>query len=92
MSIPSGTPSAKSLAGRRIAVALMLGGLAFFVLWLTAFTVLISVVIGSGLAVTIVVASASSDLLETLLDAFVSALFLVLAAIGAILGALLGMN
>ena len=85
-----GPPTNRSPA-RRIAVAVILGGLVFAALWIMLFSMLTSLLIGAGCCVVIVAASSASDLLETLLDAIASAVFGVLAVIAAIFAAILGL-
>src|SRR5262249_54998683 len=81
-------PSSTSRVVRRIAVAAVLGGLVFLVLWVTAFSLVTSLLIGSGCCAVIVLASTSSDLLEAVLDAVAPAVFAVLAAIAAVIAAI----
>lgn len=92
MSSPSLKPEAPADAqsgfGRRIAISLMLGAVIFLALWFLAFSVMTSLIIGSGASVVIVAASASSDLVETVLDAIGAVVTAMLAAIAAVLGAL----
>jgi hypothetical protein len=73
---------------RRIAVAVILSGLVFVVLWIMVFSMVTSLLIGAGCCVVIVAASSLSDLFEMLLDAVASVIFGVLAVIAAIFGAI----
>jgi hypothetical protein len=73
---------------RRIAATVVLSGLVFLLLWLTAFSVLTSVLVASGFCVVVVAASAASDPVEIVLDAIAAIVFGVLGAIAAIVGAI----
>lgn len=72
---------------RRIAVAAILGGLVFLVLWLAAFNLVTSLLIGSGCCAVVIVGSTTSDLVETVLDAVAAVVFGILAAIAAVVAA-----
>jgi len=85
---PATPPASNASPVRRIAVAVMLSGLLFAVLWIMVFGMVTSLLIGAGCCVVIVAASSASNLLETLLDAIASAIFGVLAVIAAIFGAI----
>ena len=76
---------------RRIAVAVILSGLVFAVLWIMVFSMVTSLLIGAGCCVVIVAASSVSDLFEMLLDAVAAVIFGVLAVIAAIFGAIFGL-
>ena len=82
---PTGSPA------RRIAVAVILSGLVFAVLWIMVFNMVTSLLIGAGCCVVIVAASSLSDLVDMLLDAIASAIFGVLAVIAAIFAGILGL-
>ena len=84
---PAARPASNSPA-RRIAVAVILSGLVFAVLWIMVFSMVTSMLIGAGCCVLIVSASSVSDLAEMLLDAVASIIFGVLAVIAAIFGAI----
>ena len=73
-----------SSPARRIAVAVILSGLVFAVLWIMVFNMITSLLIGAGCCVVIVAASSLSDLVDMLLDAIASIIFGVLAVIAAI--------
>ena len=73
---------------RRIAVAVILSGLVFAVLWIMVFSMVTSLLIGAGCCVVIVAATSMSDLVEMLLDAVATVIFGVLAVIAAIFGAI----
>ena len=88
---PAVRPASNSSPARRIAVAVILSGLVFAVLWIMVFSLATSLLIGTGCCVVIVAASSLSDLAETLLDAIASVIFGVLAVIAAIFGAILGL-
>lgn len=81
-------PASNSPA-RRIAVAAILSGLVFAALWMMVFSLVTSLLIGSGCCAMIVAASSASDVVEMLLDAVAAVLFGVLAVIAAIFGAIL---
>ena len=84
---PAARPASNSPA-RRIAVAVILSGLVFTVLWIMVFNMITSMLIGAGCCVLIVSASSLSDLVEILLDAVATVVFGVLAVIAAIFGAI----
>jgi hypothetical protein len=73
---------------RRIAVAVVLSGLVFAVLWIMVFSMVTSLLIGAGCCVVIVAASSASDVVEMLLDAVSTVILGVLAVIAAIFGAI----
>ena len=77
-----------SSPARRIAVAVILSGLVFAVLWIMVFNMVTSLLIGAGCCVVIVAASSLSDLVDMLLDAVATVIFGVLAVIAAIFGAI----
>jgi hypothetical protein len=80
--VPNNSPA------RRIAVAVILSGLVFVVLWIMVFSMVTSLLIGAGCCVVIVAATSVSDLVEMLLDALATVIFGVLAVIAAIFGAI----
>ena len=80
-----------SSPAHRIAVAVILSGLVFAVLWIMVFNMITSLLIGAGCCVVIVAASSLSDLVDMLLDAVATVIFGVLAVIAAIFGAILGL-
>ena len=90
MNAPAG-PSTRSRSTstlfRRIAVAVILGGVVFLVLWVMVFSLVTSLLIGSGCCAVIMVASSTSDLIETVVDVIASIVFGILAAIGAAVAA-----
>lgn len=88
---PALRPVSNNSPVRRIAAAVILGGLLFVVLWITMFSMVTSLLIGSGCCGVIVATSSMSDLVETLLDAIASAIFGVLAVIAAIFAAIFGL-
>ena len=77
-----------SSPARRIAVAVILSGLVFAVLWIMVFNMVTSLLIGAACCVVIVAASSLSDLVDMLLDAVATVIFGVLAVIAAIFGAI----
>ena len=81
---PAARRASSSSPARRLAVAVMLSGLVFAVLWIMVFSMVTSLLIGAGCCVVIVAASSVSDLVDMLLDAAASVIFGVLAVIGAI--------
>ena len=85
---PAVRPASNSSPARRIAVAVILSGLVFAVLWITVFSMVTSLLIGAGCCVVIVAASSLSDLFDVLLDAVATVIFGVLAVIAAIFGAI----
>jgi len=88
---PAARPASNSSPARRIAVAVILSGLVFAMLWIMVFNVVTSLLIGAGCCVVIVAASSLSDLVDMLLDALATVIFGVLAVIAAIFGAILGL-
>jgi hypothetical protein len=80
--VPNSSPA------RRIAVAVILSGLVFAVLWIMVFSMVTSLLIGAGCCVVIVAATSASDLVEMLLDAVATVIVGVLAIIAAIFGAI----
>lgn len=88
---PAVRPASNSSPARRTAVAVILGGLVFAVLWIMVFSLVTSLLIGAGCCVVVVAAGSVSDLVEALLDAVASVIFGVLAVIAAIFGAILGL-
>ena len=56
-------------------------------LWLTAFSLVTSLLIGSGFCAVVIAASATSDLVEAVLDTIATVVFGVLAAIAAAVAA-----
>lgn len=85
---PAVRPASNSRPARRIAVAVILSGLVFAVLWIMVFSMVTSLLIGAGCCVVIVAASSVSDLAELVLDAVATVIFGVLAVIAAIFGAI----
>jgi hypothetical protein len=73
---------------RRIAVAVVLSGLVCAVLWIMVFSLVTSLLIGTGCCVVIVAASSASDVVEMLLDAVSTVVLGVVAVIAAIFGAI----
>lgn len=86
---PAVRPASNKGRARRIAVAMILSGLVFAVLWIMVFSMVTSLMVGAGCCVVIVAGSSASDLLETVLDAIASAVFGALAVVAAIFGAIL---
>lgn len=60
----------------------------FAVLWIVAFSVITSLLIGAGCCVVIVAAGSLSDVVDLLLDAVATVVFGILAVIAAIFGAI----
>ena len=85
---PAARPASNSSPGRRIAVAVVLGCLVFAALWITMFSMVVSMLIGTTCCVVIVAASSLSDAVEMLLDAVASVIFGIVAVIAAIFGAI----
>ena len=85
---PAARPASNSSSARRIAVAVVLGCLIFTALWVTMFSMVVSMLIGTTCCVVIVAASSLSDVVELLLDAVASVVFGIAAVIGAIVGAI----
>ena len=79
---PTGSPA------RRIAVAVILSGLVFAVLWIMVFNMVTSLLIGAGCCVVIVAASSASAVIEMLLDAVSTVILGVVAVIAAFFGAI----
>ncbi|MGY2902977.1 hypothetical protein [Bradyrhizobium sp. URHC0002] len=85
---PAVRPASNNSPARRVAVAVLLSGLVFTVLWIMVFSMVTSLLIGAGCCVVIVAASSLSDLVDMLLDAVATVIFGVLAVIAAIFGAI----
>jgi hypothetical protein len=85
---PTARSASTSRVVRRIAVTAIACGLAFLVLWLTAFSLVSSLLIASGCCAVVIVGSATSDLVEAVLDAVATVAFAVLAAIAAVVAAI----
>ena len=88
---PVAQPTSKSSTARRIATVVTLGALVFVALWITMFSMVTSLLIGTGCCVVLVAASSASDIFEMLLDAISAVVFGVLAVIGAIFAAIFGL-
>jgi hypothetical protein len=88
---PAAGPVSNNSPARRLAVAVILSGLVFAVLWIMVFSMVTSLLIGAGCCVVIVAASSLSDLVDMLLDALATVIFGVLAVIAAIFAAILGL-
>lgn len=88
---PTTQPAPSRGPGRRIAAALTVGVLLIFVLWITAFSLYTSLLIGSGVVVVFVAASTVSDAVEMILNAIAAVISLVLAAIATIFGTVFGL-
>ena len=80
--VPNNSPA------RRIAVAVILSGLVFVVLWIMVFSMVTSLLIGAGCCVVIFAASSASAVVEMLLDAVSTVILGVVAVIATILGAI----
>ena len=85
---PAARPASNSSSARRIAVAVVLGCLIFTALWVTMFSMVVSMLIGATCCVVIVAASSLSDVIDMLLDAVATVVFGILAVIMAIFGAI----
>ena len=85
---PKVRPASTSSLTRRVAVSVIVGGLIFLVMWIMAFSVFTSMLIGSGCCVVLVATSEISDVVEMVLDAIASVIFGVLAVIAAVFGAI----
>ena len=88
---PAVQPRSNSSPARRIATVATFGALVFVVLWITMFSMVTSLLIGTGCCVLIVAASSASDVFEMLLEAISAVVFGVLAIIGAIFAAIFGL-
>jgi hypothetical protein len=88
---PAARTALNNSPARRIAVAVILSGLVFVVLWIMVFNMVTSLLIGAGCCVVIVAASSLSDLFDALLDAVATVVFGVVAVIAAIFGAIFGL-
>lgn len=85
---PAARSASSNSPARRIATAVILGTLVFVALWITMFSMVISMLIGTGCCVVIVAASSVSDMFEMVLDGIASVILGVVAVIAAIFGAL----
>lgn len=88
---PAVQPTSKRSPARRIATAVTLGALLFVALWITMFSMVTSLVIGTGCCVVLVAASSASDVVEMVLDAISAVVFGVVTIIGAIFAAIFGL-
>lgn len=88
---PNAQPVPNKGPARRVAAALTVGVLLIFVLWITAFSLFTSLLIGSGLVVVVVAASTVSDAVEMILNAIAAVISLVLGAIAMIFGTIFGL-
>ena len=88
---PAAPRASASGTGRRVAAAVALGGLIFLLLWLTAFSVLTSLLISMACCVVVTAASSVSDIVETILDATATVVFGIFAVIAAIFAAIFGL-
>jgi hypothetical protein len=77
-------PSPAIRMARRLAGALLLGGLAFVVLWLTVFNAVSAALVGAGIGGGAIVAASSSDVFSALLEAVLDAIVGVIGAIAAL--------
>ena len=73
---------------RRIAATLIVGAILFVVLWLMAFSLVMSLLVASGCCIVLVAAGTASDLVEIVLDAIAAVVFGVLAVIAAVFAAI----
>jgi len=89
------TPNVRSKStnrfARRIVAALMLSGLVFVGLWMTAFSLVTSLLIGSGICIVVVAGSAALDPIAMVLDVIATIIFAVVAAIAAVVAAVFGL-
>jgi hypothetical protein len=88
---PNVQPAPTRGPARRIAAALTVGVLLILVLWITAFSLVTSLLIGSGVVVVFVAASTVSDAVEMILNTVAAVISLVLGAIAAIFGTIFGL-
>jgi hypothetical protein len=76
---------------RRITVAVILSGLVFLSLWVMAFNLITSLLIGLGFCAVVLLTSVVSDLIGAVLDLIATIVFGVLAAIAAVVSAIFGL-
>jgi hypothetical protein len=88
---PAVRPASKSSYARRFAAAVMLSGMVFVAMWIMAFSMMTSLLIGAGCCVLIVTAGSLFDLLAVLLDAVATVAMALLAAVTAIVGLILSL-
>ncbi len=69
----------------------MLSLVVFSTLWMLAFSLITSLLIGAACCVVIVAASSLSDVIDMLLDAVATVVFGIMAVIAAILGAIVSL-
>lgn len=84
-------PASVGAIVRRIAVAVILSGLVFVVMWMMAISFVTSLLVSAGCCVVVVAAGTVFDIVEMVLDAIAAIVFGVLGAIAAILGAIFGL-
>ena len=80
----------QSSLGRRIATVMVLSMIFSLALWYMALSAMTSLLSGAGAGALILVASSTSDALETILEAIGGFVLGLLAAIGALLSAVFG--
>ena len=90
MNVPdqtTGRPASTSSPVRRIAACVIASAIVFLVLWVMAFSLVTSVLIGSGVGVVLIAGSSVSDLIATVLDLIATVIFGVFAVIAALIAA-----
>ena len=80
-------PASTSSPVRRIAACVIASAIVFLVLWVMAFSLVTSLLIGSGFGVVLIAASTVSDVIEMVLDAIATVIFAIFAAIAALIAA-----
>ena len=80
-------PAPTSSPVRRVAACVIASAIVFCVLWIMAFSLVTSLLIGSGFGVVLIAASTVSDAIEMVLDAMATVIFAVFAAIAALIAA-----
>jgi hypothetical protein len=80
---PTTRSNSTSTLGRCLAVSVILGAVVFLLLWVTVFSFVTSLLIGAGCCAIIMLASATSEPIETIVGAIATIVFGILAAVAA---------
>ena len=80
-------PASTSSPVRRIAACVIASAIVFLVLWVMAFSLVVSLLISSGFGVALIAVSTVSNAVEMVLDAIAFVIFAIFAAIAALIAA-----
>jgi len=73
---------------RRVAAAVLIGGIVFGLLWYTIFSAVTSALVASGGTVVLLAGASASDTFETIFDMIANVILGIFAAIGAVFAAI----